>query len=219
MRSLSFSSHPSCSNTLLIPRKRIERILVQELREKLLTMENLEYVYGNIEKLVAAGLNEVPELTKKKKAQYEKIKTEIENYLNFIRMGNFSKTVSEALSEAEKKNSELEQEITALEFQKENTFKTPPKEWINHRLERLNETLNKNTVASALALKELLGTVTLEPVLSKASDLYQLFEGGDREFKPYYVAHTKIQTLALLEEDKGSNWCQWWRWAESNRRP
>ncbi|MCK4786551.1 MAG: hypothetical protein KAV87_22520, partial [Desulfobacteraceae bacterium] len=27
------------------------------------------------------------------------------------------------------------------------------------------------------------------------------------EFKPYYVAHTKIQTLALLDDKyKGSNW-------------
>ena len=121
-----------------------------KLREKLLTVENLEYVYRNIEKLVVAGLNEVPELAKKKKTQYEKIKTEIENYMNFIRMGNFSKTVSEALSDAKKRSGELEQEIVALEFQRGNTFKTPPKEWINHRLERLNETLNQNTVASSL---------------------------------------------------------------------
>ena len=59
---------------------------------------------------------------------------------------------------------------------------------------------------------QLLGDVTLEPILSKESDYYRLFEGTDRNFKPYYVAHTKVQTLALLEEqDKGSNWCQWWR--------
>jgi len=31
-------------------------------------------------------------------------------------------------------------------------------------------------------------------------------------FKPYYVAHTKIQTLALLDSrEKGSNWSRWWR--------
>ena len=34
---------------------------------------------------------------------------------------------------------------------------------------------------------------------------------GEREFKPYYVAHTKIQTLALLDDRyKGSNWSRWW---------
>ncbi len=140
--------------------------------------------------------------------------------MNFIRVGNFSKTVSEALNEAEKKNGELEQEIAALEFQRENNFKSPPKEWIEHRLEKLDETLNKDTVASSLALKELLSPITLEPVLTKEADFYRLFDGRDREFKPYYVAHTKINTLALLDQqDQGANWYQWWRCGESNPGP
>jgi len=43
---------------------------------------------------------------------------------------------------------------------------------------------------------------------------------NDREFKPYYVAHTKIQTLALLDDkDKVSNWSVWWRRRKSNPRP
>jgi len=142
--------------------------------------------------------------------QFEKIQQEIQNYLNFIKIGNLSKTVSEALTEAEKRNEELTAEIGSLEFQKNNSFKTPPKEWINHRLENLRETLNKNTVSSSLALKKLLAPISLEPVLTKESDFYQLFEGNERNFKPYYVAHTKIRTLALLdEEQKGSNWYQW----------
>ena len=34
--------------------------------------------------------------------------------------------------------------------------------------------------------------------------------GNDKGFKPYYMAHTKIQTLALLDNSyKGSNWSQW----------
>ena len=39
---------------------------------------------------------------------------------------------------------------------------------------------------------------------------------GSGSFKPYYVAHTKIRTLALLDDrDKGSNWSRWWRWRDS----
>ena len=207
----------TCNNTLLIPRKRVEEIIIKELKESLLTVENLEYVYKNVEKIAAEGFNEVPELVKKKTAQFEKIKQEIQNYLNFIRLGNVSKAVSEALNEAEKKSDELRQEVGSLEFQKENSFKAPPKEWINHRLENLRETLNKNTVSSSLALKELMGPISLEPVLDKEKDFYRLFEGKDRDFKPYYVAHTKIRTLALLdEEQKGSNWYQWRRGRDSN---
>jgi len=104
------------------------------------------------------------------------------------------------------------QEIGSLEFQKENTFKAPAKEWINHRLEALRETLNKNTASSSLALKELMAPIKFEPILAKDSDYYQLFDGQERDFKPYYVAMTKIRTLALLDEKhKGSNWYQWRR--------
>jgi DNA invertase Pin-like site-specific DNA recombinase len=202
----------ACTNTLLIPRKRAEEIIIKELTEQIMTAENIEYVYKNVEKLTNEGFNEVPELVKKKNAQYEKIQQEIQNYLNFIKKGNLSKAVSEALNEAEKKNEELKLEIGSLEFQKNNSFKSPPKEWINHRLETLRETLNKNTVSSSLALKELLSPIMLEPVLAKENDFYQLFSGNDKDFRPYYVAHTKIQTLALLDEgQKGSNWLQWRR--------
>ena len=68
-----------------------------------------------------------------------------------------------------------------------------------------------------MALKELMGNIVLEPVLTKEADLYQLFEGNENNFKPYYVAHTKIRTLALLDDEhKGSNWYQWRRGRDSN---
>jgi site-specific DNA recombinase len=223
----------TCSNTLLVPRKRIENTIISELKEKILTLENLEYVYKNLEKFTVKGLNEVPEIMKKKKLQHEKLAAEIQNYLNFIKSGNFSKAVSEALKEAETKGDALKQEIASLEFQKQNTFKPPPKEWINHRLEKLHETLSKNTASSALVLKELLGPIQLEPIADEDSDFYGIMRGsfndekGDSphpkseadtlgqspfSFKPYYVAHTKIQTLALLDDEhKGSNWLHWRR--------
>ena len=202
------SRRKTCNNLLLISRKKVEEIIIKKL-EELLTPENLEYIYKKIAKLATESFDETPELAKKKKAQYDKLQAEIQNYLNFIRKGNFSKAVSEALNEAEKKNEELKQEIESLNYQKENSFKAPPKEWINHRLETLRETLNKNTVSSALALKELLAPIMLEGILTKEADFYRLFEGNERDFKPYYVAHTKIRTLALLDEEhKGSNWLQ-----------
>ena len=207
----------TCNNNLLVPRKRIEQAIISELKEKLLTAENLSYVYKNVEKLVASGLNEVPELIKKNKAQYEKILSEIQNYLNYIKMGNLSKAVSDALNEAEKRGENIKQEMKSLEFQKQNSFKAPPKEWINLRLEKLHETLSKNTVTSGLALKEVLGTIQLEPISEKESDFYYIINNGKKEFKPYYIAHTKIQTLALLDErQKGSNWYHWRRGRDSN---
>ncbi len=209
----------TCNNTLLAPRKRIEKTLISDLKEKILTTENIGYVYKRIEKLVSKGLNKIPEQIKEKKSRYEKILSEIQNYLNYIKTGKFSNAVSEALKEAEDKGGALKKEIDLLLYQKQNKFTSPPKEWISHRLEELRDTLNQNTVNSSLALKELLGSISLEPVTDKKSDFYYIVSNGDIKFKPYYIAHTKIQTLALLDDKyKGTNWLHWRREWDSNPR-
>ena len=241
------SRRKTCNNSLLVPRKRVEKAIIGDLKEKILTLENIRYVYERVEKLVPSGMNEVPDLIKKKKSQNERALQEVHNYLNYIKMGNFSKAVSEALKDAETRSRNLTEEVKSLEFQRQNTFKTPPKEWIKDRLENLHETLDKKTCSSALALKDLLGTIQLEPISEENEDFYRLIEGfgiassppladprndgvgqtkvcptpkENMPFKPYYVAHTKIQTLALLDDRyKGANWSQWWRWRDLNPRP
>ncbi len=187
----------SCTNKLMIPRKRVEAIILNDLREKFLTVENLKYIYENVEKMITKTLSEVPEDLKQKKGQYEKVQAELQSLLNFIKAGNFSKVVSEALTNTENRGEKLKGEMQALDFQRKNAFKAPPKEWIEHRLEKFYETLNKNPKAVALALKELLGTIELEPVPREC-----VVENGQLiESRSYYVAHTSIQTLALLDEE------------------
>lgn len=80
----------TCNNTLLAPRKKIEETITSDLKNKILTLENIEYVYKKVEKLISNGLNDIPEKIKKKKQQYDKILSEIQNYLNYIKIGNFS---------------------------------------------------------------------------------------------------------------------------------
>ena len=228
------SRRGTCNNLLSVPRRRVEEVIISELRNKILTAENLEYVYKEIEKLIAKSLNGVPEELKKKRLQHERLESEIRHYLDYIKTGNFSKAVSDALKDAETKSDELKIDMGSLEFQKQGAFKAPPKEWINHRLDNLRETLNQNTTASALALKELLGDTYLEPVLDEKELMPEDIIGGagiasaasrprndcgEAPFKPYYVAHTKIQTLALLDaEHKGSNWYCWRRGGDLNSR-
>ncbi len=166
---------------------------------------------------MAESLNDVPERIKQRKAQHDKVTAEVRNYLNFIKAGNFSKTISQALKDAETRGDQLKDETESLELQKRKCFVSPPKEWIKHRVKKLRETLNKNTVTSGLALKELLGTVRLEPIMEPESDPYQVLAGDNKKFKPYYVAHTKVQALALLDESqKASNWLQRRRARDSN---
>ena len=133
--------------------------------------------------------------------------------MSFIKTGNFSKVVSDAITDAETRQEKIKSEMNALEFQKKGAFKSPPKEWIDHRLENFYETLNKNTKSSALALKDLLGPIEMEPVQSDP-----IIENGHIiEQKPHYLAHSNIESLALLDqENKGANWLQWRKRWNSN---
>ncbi len=47
-------------------------------------------------------------------------------------------------------------------------------------------------------MKELPGTVELEAVSDKDSVYYALLNEGEKEFKPYYAARTKIRTASLI---------------------
>ena len=207
----------SCTNTLKIPRKRLEEIIISKVKEKVLTPDNLFQIYKRVEELAAKEMNTVPDQIKKKQANLDKTRQEVDNYMNFIKIGNISKSVSDAISDAEKRLEQLKAEIESFKYQIEQNFKAPPKEWIKYRIDRLTDTLNRNTVASGLALKALLGSVTLEPILSKENDFYKLFMGQDKDFKPFYVAHTEIATLALLDEEHaGASWYHWRRVQDSN---
>jgi len=48
-------------------------------------------------------LRQVPESIKKKKTDYQKLSSEIHNYLTYIKLGNFSKAASQVLKEGEGK--------------------------------------------------------------------------------------------------------------------
>ena len=197
----------TCTNKLIIPRKKVEQYILQALKEKLLTAENLKYIFENIEREVAKSLNEVPEELKQKKHQYEKVQAELQNLLTFIKVGNFSKVVSEALADAEGRGEKLKEEMQGLELQRKTAFKSPPKEWIEHRLEAFYETLNKNTKTSALALKDLLGSIEMEAVAGECA----VANGQLIQNRSYYIAHCNIDSFSLLESGNGSNSLQWRR--------
>ncbi len=196
------SQRKMCTNKLRIPKNQIKAIIESDLKEKFLTTQNLKSIILTVEKLVAKTFYEIPAYLKQKKQQFYKIQVEIQNLLNFIKMGNFSKAVSETLLGGVKSNIEMQ----SSKHQKMNVFKAIPKEWIKPELKIFFNTLNKNPKAVALALKNLLGTIELEPVQGEC-----VVENGEIiENRSYYVAHTSIQTLALLEEEtKGVNWLKW----------
>jgi len=102
--------------------------------------------------------------------------------------------------------------MDGLRRSREKVFQAPPVEWIEDRLARMQEVLERRTDRSALFLRSLLGKIRLEPAPGEIG-------------RPYYVARTSLDALALLEPppgqddpDGGSNSLRWWRRRESNPR-
>ena len=114
-----------------------------------------------------------------------------------------------ALTDAERKVYELQTELESLRQIQNRMFQVPPIKWISERINQIAELLEQNTTKSALALREVLGPITLE---AKYPDIG----------KPYYAAHSSLDALAIInsqskheELGKGSSVLR--RWARSQR--
>lgn len=64
----------------MVPRKKVESLLINDLKEKFLTVENLRYVYENVEKAISKTLNEVPEELRLKGVNMTKSKLRCRTY-------------------------------------------------------------------------------------------------------------------------------------------
>ncbi len=124
-----------------------------------------------------------------------------------------SQALGKALVETERRVEALRADLDGLRRGSEKVFQAPPVEWVEERLAGVQEVLERRTERSALLLRALLGKIELEPAKGEIG-------------RPYYVARTSLDTLALLtpppgqdDPDGGSNSLRWWRRRESNPRP
>ena len=93
-------------------------------------------------------------------------------------------------------------------------FQAPPIEWVQERVSQLQEVLQRSPEHSAVLLRNLLGPLRLAPT------------HGDIG-RPYYTAHTSLNTLVLLEapgdyttlSEVGSNSLHWWAREDLNLGP
>ena len=188
----------TCTNGLLIPRKRVESAILKTIQEQLLVPDKIHEVLQQVEQELKKRLSGVPEELKLKKAALEKAEDRINNFVRFISEGRGSNAVAAALEEAEGEEKNLKAAIDAMQASTKDLFQTPPVEWIKHRLANLQEILEKNTEESALVLRRLLGPITLTPT---KPDIGQA----------YYQLTTKFNSTAILPmEGAGSNSLCWW---------
>ena len=108
----------------------------------------------------------------------------------------------------------LKEELESLCRCRGKVFQVPPLEWIQERLSKLKDMLERNSDRSGLLLRKLLGPLRLEPT-----------RAGDND-RPFYKATTSLNTLALVDPlmegeggEGGSNSLQWWSRWDSNPRP
>jgi hypothetical protein len=104
--------------------------------------------------------------------------------VRFIADGNGAKAISVALEESERQEQKIVEEISAMEECQKELYKAPPQEWVTHRLESIQDILEKETEDSALLLRRLLGPIILNPTTPEIG-------------KSYYQISTNFNTVAM----------------------
>ncbi len=200
----------ACDNKMLVRRTLVEKIIITALRERLESPENIRHVLERVEEEVKKLYAHIPEAIRMKETELGSEERRLANFLDFIGDGRGSKALGQALVETERRVAALREELNGLRRGCEKVFQAPPVEWIDERLSQLRELLQRRTGQSALILRRLLGPIRLEPTRPDIG-------------RPYYVAKSSINTLAVLDNsmvcdgpDDGSNSLRWWRRRESN---
>jgi DNA invertase Pin-like site-specific DNA recombinase len=193
-----------CENKLLVRRSLTERVVLDAVREIVTQSDNVQYAIeraeAEIRKLLVGDTNDL----QLKRAELEAEERRVTNFIEFIAEGRGSRALAEALRASERKVEALRCEIEQIERHRSIAFEPPPRPWIDERLVRIHEVLERRTERSALLLRKFLAPIRLSPVK---------FEVG----RPYYEVTSAIETLALFEPcpeledaDAGSNSLREW---------
>ena len=123
------------------------------------------------------------------------------------------KAVRAELAELEPRIERLEKQLAGLRGASDKVIRAPSLSWLRKRLKEFRSILELRTSKSAGLLRRLLCPIRLQPVTPTTG-------------RSYYMAHTAIDTLALLDDpesddgsDSGAKSLRWWRRRESNPRP
>ena len=203
----------ACENHLLVRRTVAEKVIIEAVRERLTDAGAVRYVLEHVESEVKRMYSDVPETIRLKEAELQADERRLANFVDFIGEGRGSRALASALAETERRVEALREELDGLRRSHDAVFRAPPIERIEERLTTLRPLLERATERSAQLLRQILGTIRLEPTRGDIG-------------RPYYLAWASIDTLALLDpvlgsegSESGSNSLRWWRRRESNPGP
>ena len=178
----------AAKRTRKVPRRRAENAILVALRKQLLQPEVLRRVMKSVEREIRRSSSSVPEILKQKTKLLNKARRRVDRIVGFIVEGGGtdSRALREDLAKSEASVDVLAAEVDALQRSRESVFRVPSREWIAARVSKLRDILERRTEASALLLRRLLGKIELQPMFPE-------------EGRPFYVAKTSLDVLALLE--------------------
>ncbi len=182
----------SCENKMLVLRRLVEKVITDAVREEISSAEQIRYVLERVEEEVHKLYAHVPETIRLKETETVAEERRLANFVDFIGEGRGSQALAKALVETERRVEALREELDGLRRSGAKVFQTPPVEWIEERLENLGEVLEQRTGPSALVLRKLLGQIQLVPTQGDIG-------------RPYYVAKTSIDVLAVLDSGAKKN--------------
>lgn len=194
----------TCNNKILVRRKLVEDLVLDEVNKQLANPENFQLVLKKVENEIKNLCSHVPEKIRTKEVELAKEDRRLVNFIEFIAEGRKSNASSKALEETEKRVTALQTELDGLRNAKDRFFETPPIEWIEAKLESAKTLLQRNFAQSSEALRQFLGPITLKAVYPDIG-------------KPYFIAQSSIDTIALFEQtpsetdaEGGSTTLRWW---------
>ena len=198
----------------MVRRVLAERVILDAVRERLATRDGLQHILHSVEAEIRKLYANIPETMRVKNTEFETEQRRVANFVEFIAKGRGSRALAEALAASERRAQELRADLDALRESRGAVFQAPPLPWVEERVARLQEVLERRTENSGLLLRKVLGPIKLLPTQGDIG-------------RPYYRAVTNLQVLALLEDgpdeppssggsDGGSRPLRWWRRRESN---
>ena len=194
----------TCSNKVIVRRTLTEKIILEEVSQRLSSPDQIHQILTKVEKEIGILYSKIPESIRQKEIELNAEERRLSNFIEFIGEGRGSRALAKALENSEIKVNTLQSELDGLRKTHDKVYQTPPVDWIEERLAELNNVLKQNTVQSAEALRQVLGPIQMEATYPELG-------------KPYYTAHTSINTLAIIEKpvdseasQKSSDTLRWW---------
>jgi hypothetical protein len=133
----------SCDNTMLVRRRLVEEVITDAVREQIFSADQIRYVLERVEEEDRSLYSHVPEILRLRETELGAEERRLGNFVDFIGEGRGSQALAKALVETERRVEALKEELDGLRRCGEKVFRAPPVEWIEARLEKLTEILER----------------------------------------------------------------------------